>query len=435
MLEVITKVFCFTMLTILDFHIMKKLLNSSEKIFSVKTIILSIVIIAVSSLGYEKEYLVQPILVRTIISLIIYRFIFDESVYKVTIAFLTVMFMELVADLANTIIYVNILPIASWRNTWYQTLLTNTTIAITTLLISRIPIFSKRLKAYFQKLKKENIKSTIIVFMVSFLVIINLLYNLYVDNRFNKYFLTNYIIILVFFILLIIFIIENNKYNKLIDNYDIMFDYVKNFEEVIDDMSLNNHEFKNQLIMLKSYVETSENKKALHIIKDITKEHYKEDNKILLAVKNLPKGGIKGLVYYKIMVATNNELKISVDISKSVKRDIEKLDIDKTKILCQLIGIYLDNAIDASKECNNKLIGIEIYKIDSDIIFTFSNSFKNENISIKDLEQKGFTTKGKGHGQGLYLAKKILHKNNWISAKTKIINNMYVQQISIKKTS
>ena len=48
------------------------------------------------------------------------------------------------------------------------------------------------------------------------------------------------------------------------------------------------------------------------------------------------------------------------------------------------------------------------------------------------IGEKGYTTKGKGHGKGTYLANKVIAKNEFLDTKTDIINEMYVKKLIIK---
>ena len=76
------------------------------------------------------------------------------------------------------------------------------------------------------------------------------------------------------------------------------------------------------------------------------------------------------------------------------------------------------------------MISIEIYCIKDVLNIVISNSFDN-NIDISKLSTRGYTTKGKGHGNGLYLASKIINNNSNIMVKTDIINKYFVQKIII----
>ena len=276
--------------------------------------------------------------------------------------------------------------------------------------------------------------STVIVCFSIFLLSINIVNNIGKIYQYNESYLMNILIIVIFITILIIFFKDNNKYSTLLKDYDKLFNCVQEFEDTIDNMDLSNHEQKNQIAILKNYIEENEKEKSLDIINDMIKESYKQDSKILAELKNIPKGGIKGLLYYKIIVAKNKKLNICIDISKTVTKQIEKLTNNEVKTLCRLIGIYLDNAIEASKISKKKTLVIEIYNLDQKINMVFSNTFKNK-VNIEEVSKKGYTTKGKGHGKGLYLAKKIINKTNWLEDNTHIVNKLYVQKIIINKNN
>ena len=52
--------------------------------------------------------------------------------------------------------------------------------------------------------------------------------------------------------------------------------------------------------------------------------------------------------------------------------------------------------------------------------------------------KKGVSSKGEGHGNGLYFASKLLEKNPWLESKQEVIDKYYIQQLTVhkkKKTS
>ena len=63
--------------------------------------------------------------------------------------------------------------------------------------------------------------------------------------------------------------------------------------------------------------------------------------------------------------------------------------------------------------------------------FIFSNTFKKHK-NMQDRNKKGVSSKGEGRGNGLYFANKLIKENSWIEEKQEIIDNYYVQQISVK---
>ena len=62
----------------------------------------------------------------------------------------------------------------------------------------------------------------------------------------------------------------------------------------------------------------------------------------------------------------------------------------------------------------------------------FSNTFKRHK-NMKDRNKKGVSSKGEGRGNGLYFASRIIEENDWIDSRQDIIDNYYIQELSIKR--
>ena len=175
----------------------------------------------------------------------------------------------------------------------------------------------------------------------------------------------------------------------------------------------------------------TKNKKIIKKIDDMLKMNINIDDEYIELLKYIPKGGLKGLLYYKIALAKNKKVKMVVEISPKIKTLIKKIPEDHLKQLCIILGIYLDNAIEAASISKKKLITIEIYEINNKMTFTISNTY-NEIHAIKDMNRKGFTTKGNNHGRGLYYANKVLHKSDWLKSDQIYLNDFFIQKLYIK---
>ena len=173
----------------------------------------------------------------------------------------------------------------------------------------------------------------------------------------------------------------------------------------------------------------SKNKKVIKYIDSIISDT-KTDISLSNELKNLPKGAFKALIYYKLLQAKSKKLNITIDISSKSRPFIEGLSVGNLKNLSRLLGIYLDNAIEAAEKNEKKSICLEIY-VNKNLNIVLSNSIK-ENIDIKNLNKKGYTTRGKGRGYGLYLAERLAEKNSNIISKTKIVNSYFIQKIILK---
>ena len=106
------------------------------------------------------------------------------------------------------------------------------------------------------------------------------------------------------------------------------------------------------------------------------------------------------------------------------------MDKDDLKDLSKIIGLYLDNAIEAASLTRKKIVSIELYISKNQLITVISNTYNGE-IDIAKIQEKGVTTKGKGRGNGIYYANKAILKNKKLQSETRIINNYYVQKLKL----
>jgi len=87
----------------------------------------------------------------------------------------------------------------------------------------------------------------------------------------------------------------------------------------------------------------------------------------------------------------------------------------------------LDNAIEGAEGSNDKIIGIEIFVKNDDIVIIFSNSY---NANSKFI---GRSTKGAGRGYGLVLASNIINSTKKLESFTEVTDSLYIKKLVIKK--
>lgn len=232
-------------------------------------------------------------------------------------------------------------------------------------------------------------------------------------------------------IISIIFTSSRDDYNKLSKEYEGLFEYVQNFEEWIEKEQFIRHEYKNQLAVIYSLTNEESVKEK---IKESLNTSINLQNEQIHTLKVLPKGGLKGLMYYKTSIAQNNNIDITINVSINPKGTLHKLGEHKLNELSKIIGIYYDNAIEAAKESRKKNILIEIYELSDRVNIVMSNTYNKTSI-IDNMNAKGASSKGKGRGNGLYFAQKIIEKNKWIKEKHEIIDKYYIVTLTISKKS
>lgn len=138
---------------------------------------------------------------------------------------------------------------------------------------------------------------------------------------------------------------------------------------------------------------------------------------------------VYNIINNKYILAKQYDIKLKVE----VYIDLNTLKI-KTYELCRILGILLDNAIEAAKECDEKRISIKFIKdnYNNRDLIIIENTCKNYLVDINKMKQKGFTTKKNKvfHGLGLWKVNQIIKKNENLRLYT-TRDRMFKQQLEI----
>lgn len=101
----------------------------------------------------------------------------------------------------------------------------------------------------------------------------------------------------------------------------------------------------------------------------------------------------------------------------------------------RILGILLDNAIEAASECENKVIHVSFRKDQNRrrLLVVIDNTYKNKDINVDKIYEKDFSTKSKttNSGLGLWEVRQILKKNNNLNLYTTKSEEFFSQQFEI----
>lgn len=430
MLEVFVDLLGPTILGITGFYVIKKITESNIKLLTFKNIFLIILMSIITAVLHRVEYTGIETFIIFMLNIIIYKLIFTNKIEESTIAVGIMMLIMFVSDIVGGTILKFFFSIDEIRKEVALTLLASILTSGIELIIINIKIIVSQFQHFYNYFQKRNSLMNIIFLILLIIGFCIFSCNIGIfENKLTIKYIVNIISMIVLGLIAYIFIKNINNYNELTNKYDSLFSYVQNFEDWIEKEQLNRHEYKNQLAVL--YCLTSE-KKVKEKINEILEDNINVDGEIINQLKQLPKGGIKGLMYYKVAIAQKKKINITADVSLEEKSILHKLNEKDIRIICKLIGIYLDNAIEAAEETRKKRLSIEIYELRDKACFVFSNTFK-QSANFADRNKKGITTKGEGHGNGLYFASKLIQNNDWLESKQEIIDKYYVQQLIIHK--
>lgn len=332
---------------------------------------------------------------------------------------------ELIITVGLVIIGINSVDIVN--NNFYN-LIANVLISLFAVIFIKLPFVRKIVKneiTLFTKNKK------LINYLYVFVVI---LYLIALKNGFELILKSNYYINILFMacvILIITIIIRNEfKYDKIKDEYKNMLNHVTKYEKIITDQGKANHEFKNQLMVIRGYAQMN-SPKLIEYLDSVIEDSKKTHSSYLISQLNkFPAGGIKGLLYYKLSTMDDENIKHELNVESGVKIRLDTLGTETYKNITKILGVLFDNAIDACKKSKEKKIIIDVVKKTNSVTFSIYNTYKGK-IDM-DKIGTGFTTKGSGHGYGLRLVKDIVENSNIFEIENSLEDEYYVTKLTIK---
>lgn len=425
MLDIVVKFFCAIMLTTVGFFIVQNIQQSNIKFLNKRTLFLLFIMSVLTYILHKDNYGMDAPIVYLIFIIVIYQRIFRIPLAKAVIVCSIMMAILILSDAASSVIMINLATIEEIRTVWYYMLLGNILVCAIGFGISVIPFVKKGLSSFVDKIKEEKYDSFIWVILLVILALSTLTW-IYVETfEFSSKYVLSILLMGLFLIILAVYIRERN-YNKQINvEYQMLWDHVEVYENAIESDRLTYHELKNTLGSLRNL---TTNNKMINRIDEILQDVNVVDDEWIEELKNLPKGAIKALLYYKMSVARNKKIHIVIDVSPKVKKKI--VPYKDSKDLCHLLGIYIDNAIESASISPKKEVAIEIYILKGNIAFTISNTF-DKMIDLESMNKRGYSTKGKGRGNGLAHAMRIINKNENYSFRNQIKDGFYIIQLGI----
>lgn len=305
-------------------------------------------------------------------------------------------------------------------------------IIISMLMIGLTYALRKPLRKLFSYRLTRN-KKIVVLSLLTLVTIAVFFYSLIKDYRFSNNVYTY--ILLIFTLVVILGYLFKEKMNNenMFKRYDDLLTVMKNYESDIEDHRTSNHETRNELLAIRSKVSDLGDETLCEYIDSILGDKKNINSAKYSRFKYLPTNGLKGFLYYKFSEAEEKGLDVKLNIAKQIENSFLKdLNAKDFKDLTRILGVYLDNAIEASVLSEKKQLGIEIYKVKNDIEIIISNTYSNK-VDKDKIGNERYSTKGLTRGHGLLLVKRILKNNNRLTSEAKITDTIYSQTIKIKE--
>ncbi len=207
-------------------------------------------------------------------------------------------------------------------------------------------------------------------------------------------------------------------------------DYTHNLEAMYNGLRSFKHDYINILLSISGYIENCDMDELKNYFENKifpTKHLIDQGDYKLNQLSNIGVLEIKSLLSAKMIYAHESGIDVTIDIPDRVDRFL----ID-TVDLARILGIFLDNAIEATLETEQPQIGLNILRNKAGVSIIISNHFQDNGVSLHKLKQKGFSTKIGHPGIGLSNAQKIIHSYNNVILETTMHSSCFVQHMELE---
>lgn len=210
--------------------------------------------------------------------------------------------------------------------------------------------------------------------------------------------------------------------NLTINSLKILHDQVRSFK----------HDFDNIVNSIGGYVVNEDINGLKKYYNQLLEECQKTNNLYALSPEVINHPAIYHMLATKYYEADQLDVQINLNVFLDLNEIEQRMKIyDFTRIL----GILLDNAIDASKECDKKILNVTFRKELSNnmIVVIIQNTYNNKDVNTEEIFQKGISSKENHNGLGLWKVRQILMRNNNLNLFTTKNEEFFTQQFEIFK--
>ena len=242
------------------------------------------------------------------------------------------------------------------------------------------------------------------------------------------YTFANFTMLLLYFIITLYSISKIIKLQTATTQLESAEEYNKTLKILHDNVRGFKHDFDNIVTTIGGYINTNDMEGLKKYYVQLEEDCEKVNNLYILNPTSINNPGIYNLLTSKYHDATEK----GIDVKIYFLLDLNDLHM-KIYEFARILGILLDNAIEAAEQSKEKIINISFRKDDKNNrnIILIENSYKNKDVDIDTIFNKGFTEKENHSGIGLWEVRKIISKNNNVNLFTTKSDSLFKQQLEI----
>ncbi|WNS42895.1 GHKL domain-containing protein [Paenibacillus sp. MMS20-IR301] len=200
--------------------------------------------------------------------------------------------------------------------------------------------------------------------------------------------------------------------------------YNQTLETLTGDLRRFKHNYDNSLAVIYGYANRGEVAELTRYIEEIT--HQQVNNHMgMLSLMNIKSTGLSTILSTKLTKASESGVEVSVYISDQIN-EIKMRVSD----LCEIVGILMDNAIEAAAESAEKRIRLELGSVNGEVRLNIINHIP-ASVNIQHVKEKGWSTKGEERGLGLWIVDNLIRKYSNAVLNSSVYEGLFMQELII----
>lgn len=282
-------------------------------------------------------------------------------------------------------------------------------------------------------LHKSNNKNGIFLlvnFIIGFIAITAVSYisTLYTDVLPLGVTLSFILILLVYFFVSFYSLSRTSKLEVATRNLEEEKLYNKTLTILHDNIRAFKHDFNNIVQAIGGYVSSNDMAGLKKYYSQLLDDCQRVNNLNTLSPDVINNPAIYSLLASKYYKADELGIKINLEIFL----DLNKINM-KIYEFTRILGILLDNAIEATNECEEKIINVMIRKDNraNRQVAIVENTYMQKDINIDKIFEKSYSTKPNNTGLGLWEVRQILKKSTNLNLFTTKNDKFFIQQLEI----
>lgn len=238
--------------------------------------------------------------------------------------------------------------------------------------------------------------------------------------------------LLAYFIISMYSLVNTNKLNTTSENLEQAQLYNKTLILLHDNMRIFKHNFHNIVQSLGGYIDRNDMNGLQRYYKQLLGDCNRVNNLTALSPTVINNPAIYNIMASKYHRADEDGIQISLTILMDLNEIEQHMKIYE---FTRILGILLDNAIEAAVECDEKIVNVTFRKEDTRhrILVVIENTYLDKNIDVEKIFEKSFSTKSNktNSGLGLWDVRQVLKRNNNLNLYTTKNNEFFKQQFEI----